>query len=44
MNWKFLMTSLKQKNAQYELNRAKISTLLSKELDKYEYLAGKNLE
>ena len=41
MNLKFLMTRLKQ----IKLNKvaAKISTLSSKELDKYKYLTGKHL-
>ena len=43
---KFLDDKIKANQAQYDLDReaAKMSSLLSKELDKYEYLTGKDLE
>ena len=42
---KILDDKIKAHQAQYDLDRkaAKISALLSKELDKYEYLTGKDL-
>ena len=41
---KILDDKLKANKAHYDLNRAKTCTLLSKEPDKFEYLAGKDLE
>ena len=43
---KILDRKIMQNEAQYDLNRkaAKISTLLSNNLDKYKYLAGKDLD
>ena len=42
---KILNDMIKANQAQYDLDReaAKISALLSKELDKYEYLTGEDL-
>ena len=42
---KILDDKVKRNQAQYDLDReaAKISELLSKELDKYEYLTGEDL-
>ena len=42
---KFLNDKIKANQAQYDLDMeaAKISVLLSKELEKYEYLTGENL-
>ena len=42
---KILNRKIKQNEAQYDLDRkaAKISTLSSNNLDKYEYLTGKDL-
>ena len=43
---KILDDTIKTNQAQYDLDReaAKISALLSSELEKYEYLTGENLE
>ena len=44
-DFKILDDKTKANQSQYDLNReaAKFSALRSKELDKYEYLTGKNL-
>ena len=43
MNLEFLVTILKQIKLNWDREAATISALSSKELDKYEYLTGKDL-